>query len=551
MRASTASTQLYDVPYKATPMLEQWTAVTSEEIEKLISSMLSKSCQLDPAPTWLVKDVRGLLSPFIALLFNRSLASACYPSDFKKAVVRPLLKKHGLDATQAKNYRPVSNLSFLSKLLERCVQVRLQSFLDSNHLMPTTQSAYRQYHSTETVVTKVYNDLLIAADSGQVSALCLLDLSAAFDTVDHQLLIQRLERQFGLRGVVLQWFSSYLSGRTFQVVHSGCTSSVISVPCSVPQGSVLGPRLFIMYTADLEDQVSEHGVSYHAFADDTQLYVQCHYKDTSSAVQRLEHCITDVGHWMSANRLKLNTDKTELLWAGSRHGSASLGSSGPSLRLGAETVTPTDQVRVLGAILSSDLSPEKHVSNLCATCFYWLRQLRRVRRSLDAESAATLVHAFVTSRVDYCNVILAGASKSVTDKLQRVLNAAARIVTGTGKFDRGLSHLLHVELHWLDIPERIQYKLCSTVHRCLLNKAPQYLVDCCIPVSDVAGRQHLRSASCHQLFVPRHRRSSFGRRAFSVAGPMYWNSLPDSLRDPVHSVDNFRRDLKTFLFSAY
>jgi len=139
--------------------------------------------------------MRELLSPFILLLFNKSLASGCYPSEFKKAVVRPQLKKHGLDVSQMNNYRFVSNLSFLSKLLERIVQSRLQTFLNRNGLMPKTQSAYRQYHSTETVVTKVYNDMLMAADSGQVSAVCLLDLSAAFDTVDHDLLMRRLEHQ--------------------------------------------------------------------------------------------------------------------------------------------------------------------------------------------------------------------------------------------------------------------------------------------------------------------------------------------------------------------
>jgi len=152
-----------------------------------------------------------------------------------------------------KNYRPVSNLSFLSKSLERVVQRRLQEFLDSNNLMTETQSAYRQYHSTETAVTKVYNNLLLAADQGDVSALCLLDLTAAFDTVDHDLLVLRLERQFGLRGVILQWFSSYMSDRTFQVIFRSGTSSMVIITCSVPQGSVLGPRLFILYTADLAD----------------------------------------------------------------------------------------------------------------------------------------------------------------------------------------------------------------------------------------------------------------------------------------------------------
>ena len=111
------------------------------------------------------------LSPFVALLFNKSLATGHFPTEFKKAVVRPLLKKRDLDTSQLKNYRPVSNLPFLSKLLERTVQVRLQAFLDSNNLMPSTQSAYRQFHSMEMAVMKVYNDLLLAADNGQVSAL--------------------------------------------------------------------------------------------------------------------------------------------------------------------------------------------------------------------------------------------------------------------------------------------------------------------------------------------------------------------------------------------
>ena len=128
--------------------------------------------------------------------------------------------------------------------------------------------------------------------------------------------------------------------------------------------------------------------------------------------------------------------------------------------------------------------------------------------SLDVESVKTLVHAFVTTHLDYCNSVLAGALRSATDKLQRVLNAAARLVSGTHKFDRGLSRLLHVDLHWLDVPERLQYKLGVTVHLCQQHKAPQYLIDCVTPASDIASRQRLRSASRHQLLVPRYQLST-------------------------------------------
>ena len=141
--------------------------------------------------------------------------------------------------------------------------------------------------------------------------------------------------------------------------------------------------------------------------------------------------------------------------------------------------------------------------------------------------------------------------RSVADKLQRVLNAAARLVSGTRKYDRGLSQILHADLHWLDVADRVRYKLGVTVHRCLHNKAPQYLVDCCVPVSDIASRQRLRSARRCLLTVPRHRRSTLGRRAFSVAGPAVWNLLPDQLRDSDCTESAFRKSLKTFFFNQY
>ena len=127
--------------------------------------------------------------------------------------------------------------------------------------------------------------------------------------------------------------------------------------------------------------------------------------------------------------------------------------------------------------------------------------------------------------------LLAGAPKATTDKLQRLLNAAARLLSGTKKFDRGLSQLMHVDLHWLDVPERVKYKLVTMVYNCLHGKAPSYLPDCCTPISDVVSRRHLRSASRRQVLVPRHNLSTYGRRAFSVAGPAAWNCLSDELRE--------------------
>jgi len=132
-----------------------------------------------------------------------------------------------------------------------------------------------------------------------------------------------------------------------------------------------------------------------------------------------------------------------------------------------------------------------------------------------------------------------------------VLNAAARVVSGTPKFDRGLSRLRHTELHWLDVPERVVYKLGVMVFNCLHSQAPQYLMELCQPVAGVASRQHLRSATQQLLVMPRHQLSSYGRWAFCVAGPSVWNSLPDSLQNPIIGGNGFRQSLKTSLFAMY
>ena len=363
-----------------------------------------------------------------------------------------------------------------------------------------------------------------------------------------ELLLSRLENRFGLKGQPLSWFRSYLTDRSYCVVYQGKTSCRIDLPCSVPQGSVLGPLLFVLYTADL---ASTFGVNLHAYADDTQLYLHGSILDTQTSAATLERCIENFGLWMSANRLKLNADKTELLWIGTKNMLGKLTDHGPALSVGSDVINPSSSVRLLGVTISPDLQLDKHLMAISAKCFFQLRQLRCVRRSLDEDSAATLVHAFVTSRIDYCNCLLAGAPRVLTDKLQRILNAAARVVTNTGKFEHGLSQLMHHKLHWLDVTERIKFRLGVTVFKSLHGLAPPYLADLCKPVTTSAGRSRLRSAASGTLCVPRVKLATYGTRAFAVAGPSFWNTLPDYLRNPALTLPVFKQQLKTFLFASY
>ena len=234
------------------------------------------------------------------------------------ALVHPLLKKSNLDKSELKNFRPISNLTFLSKLIERAVCSQLTLFLESNDLLPHVQSAYRHGHSTETALLKVYSDLADAVDRGEVTLLGLLDLSSAFDTVDYDILLHRLKLTHGISGGALAWIQSYLTGRVKTVVVDGVESTPKLLVRGVPQGSVLGPLLFVLYTADIPNFKS-FDLSSHVYADDTQIYFYSTPDRALEIASKVGVCFTAVKDWMSSNRLRLNPDKTELIWIASPH----------------------------------------------------------------------------------------------------------------------------------------------------------------------------------------------------------------------------------------
>jgi exonuclease III len=555
LRASISSTLIsphIPGPVTTPSVFDSFRQATVNEISSIIKQSPDKQCDLDPLPTALLKKCLPVLATTITNIVNLSLSTGVFPTEFKQAIVTPLIKKPSLDKENLSNYRPISNLSFLSKLAERVVHNRLDQHLAQNFMYNSHQSAYTKYHSTETALLSVHNSLIQAIAKQQVSCLCLLDLSAAFDTIDHNILLHRLTAWFGITDTALSWFQSYLSSRSSTVSTSGHKSSSISVSCGVPQGSVLGPLLFILYTTPLSSLISNSPANHHLYADDTQLYLSFSPKSYASNIVHLQSLIAQVSSWMSANLLSLNPNKTEFLVIGTQQQLSKL--SNPALVIDPNTIiTPVTSARNLGVLFDNHLSFNEQISALSQSCFYHIRDLRRIRDTLDFTTATTIATSLVHSKLDYCNSLYYNLPAYQIDRIQLIQNCLARAVCRTSKF----SHITPTlrSLHWLKVRERIEYKILSLTYNALQYHQPLYLTEC-LEIQSIT--YNTRSSTVVTLKRPPVVRAAIAKRSFSQSAPYLWNSLPSAMRKPNQSVETnkalalnrncFLSQLKTHLF---
>jgi hypothetical protein len=407
--------------------------------------------------------------------------------------------------------------------------------------MDPYQSAYRSRCSTETALLKVASDIYGEMDRGRVSMLVTLDISAAFDTIDPFILLERLKTYFGVTGKALEWIRSYLDLRKQFVKINGVESLVSSLCAGVPQGSVLGPVLFSAFIAPLSDVIDSFKIRHHQYADDTNLYNSFSSLNQHDNLTQVSNCLDAVNNWFLTNGLLVNPSKSDSIYVGTLQQIKKMNDTG--VIMGGTSVPLSDMVKSLGVLIDQQLTLDKHVKNVCKICNYHIKGLRSLRPSLNNDTAESIGRSIVMSRLDYCNSLLAKTSEYNIHRLQMVQNSLARLVAGAG-FRQSIKPILS-SLHWLPVKQRIDYKLCTLVFKSRMNLLPDYLTK---ELKVYVSTRPIRSKQLNTYVIPRVK-TEVAKHSFFYAGVELWNDLPDNMRSQT-SLPIFKKQLKTHLFSV-
>ena len=516
--------------------------VSVEHISKIIKSSTPTTCATDPIPSTLIKDHLDLLAPLITTITNDSLLNGIFHDSWKMATVAPLIKKSGLDTIKS-NYRPVSNLSFISKIVEKCVVNQLNDYFTESNLHSIHQHAYKQSFSTETAVCILLDQLLWNMESGDISILIALDLSSAFDTVDHSVLLNVLQVDFGLKDSALGWAASYLKDRSLKVKINEAFSDPVIFNHSVPQGSCLGPILFNVYSSTIT-QCVDPNQNLGGYADDHCLMSTFTTSDAtaeSKCINEIESTINKIGEWMSANVLKMNASKTEITIFGSNKLLPKVKTS--TLNILGDEVSTTPKLKYLGVWLDQSLTMLDHIKYKCQTAAYNIRRIASIRRFIDTPTAKMLASSLVLVQLVYSNSVLAGLPKSSIHLLQGIQNWVAKVVLGRQRSDSSADALK--DLHWLPIKQRIDFKILCLVFKARNGLAPalsHLFTKKCFTRETRASKKE-----SDDLNIPRHKKSTFAARSISVYGPTIWNILPPNIKSS-STFTSFKSSLKTHLF---
>ena len=414
------------------------------------------------------------------------------------------------------------------------VATRLKHHMKDNKLESKNAYGYKEGHSTELLLVKVVDGLLTAFDKKKATVLLLLDLSAAFDTVDQDKLLHMLRYDIGLNGTVYKWFESFIKGRSQRVKINESYSDVDMLCYGLAQGSVLGPPLFNIYIRSLYPYIQALDYDIEGFADDHQLFKSfLPVFQVEILGQGINDCLKAVENWMNEFFLKLNKTKTKILVLAPLSIMSSIIIHGTFVEN--QCIRFVSCAKNLGVWLDENLNFSFHVKKVASHAFMVIRGIYKIKYFLPKEYLCTIVCSLVLSLLDYCNALYYGLNSKEIALLQSAQNAAIRLIGGGRKYDRQSLTPLYNELHWLRIRERIVFKLCLIVHKCVWGRGPESYDEMIV----------MKNSRTLKL-VEKKFDTGYGKRAFSCAGPKLWNCLPMNVREE-KDTESFKKLLKSLL----
>lgn len=532
------SNQIIDVDntYSATNIIANnkeyvyFEPIVNEEILYLFLQLdTNKSTPSQFCPIKIIKIAAPVISPILTKIFNLCLLNGVYPKIFKTAEIIPIHKSGSKSSLT--NYRPISLLTPFSKLLEKCIYIRTSNFLDKHNILYNSQFGFRNNSSTENAVLQLYNQLLTNISNKQITCSIFIDLKKAFDTVNHTILLQKLNR-YGIRGVSLKLFESYLNDRSQYTLVNGSRSSCKAMNCGVPQGSTLGPLLFLLYINDLH-LISNFSLT--LFADDANLSLN------NSNPLNLQNNVNDelvkISEWLCCNKLSLNLNKTQYLIVTNRKITHKF-----DIKVSGRSITQTDQIKYLGVIIDSKLNWEPHIKQVKNKLSNGCWALNKVKKYLNKKSLLQLYYGLIYSHLQYCVSCWGGANKTKIQKLNVMQNRSVRIINKTFEIRTKMSPL-YSELNILKVNHIYEFQILKIMYRI---DQENWLGNHKLIKTNSIHNYQTRTANSSNFFIEANKIS---KTSINKIGPKLWMKIPLSIKSL--NFNNFKQVVRNTFIESY
>ena len=506
-------------------------SINAKEILDTIKSLKnSNSSGHDFFTTKFVKLSAPILIPALVKIFNLALKTGVYPDSLKIAKVIPVFKKG--DPSSVNNYRPISILSSINKIFEKILYARLIKYIDKFQLLYKYQFGFRKNHSTEHALIEITDQIRFAMDNNQITCGIFVDLSKAFDTVNHHILLDKLEN-IGIRGKALELFKSYLSDRRQYVNIEQSKSKTNTVSCGVPQGSVLGPLFFLLFINDLPNCCPTGKV--RIFADDTNVFFHCN--STEELIETATIIMTELHSWFSANKLTLNTDKSSFTIFKTKQ--KIINNLPAYIEFLDSKIERTSYVKYLGVFIDEHLTWDIHINEICTKLKSLFHIFYNIRDYLSIDNIKTIYYTLIYSRIKYGITLYGQAGLTKVKRIQTLQNQLLKVLLG--KKYRFPTDDLHQELNILKVEDITNQEILSFVHNYFANKLPSAFDNYYQTFENLSNR--VTRNSSNTIKIGNHS-TVIAARSLKISGAKKWNELSNDIKS-IKNVKKFKREYRT------